>query len=874
MTPRPALAVALAAILVAGIAPLALAKDWRRKSTTIEGPRLRLTLSVLRRGAKHRFELTSLETKDGRVRFDLSHSPLFRAVLFDFERTGQTPVELDGPGPDGTEDLRARQISVRPIDGSAAEIRFQGMRIPGTGERLSLRARVDLSREDGAAQWTATCELEGRGSLAIGELRFPVLRVAPLGDPTDDRALIPLTGGLLLRNPVSARTAARVLKGPFGTASNYHYPGYIDSQLLAYYDPAAGKDGARGGLYLAAEDPDGYLKTVHATGSRESRSFEMLLGHYNYAPDPYETEKPRTLESLRGIDVGHKLPYPVVTRLFDGDWMDAADFYRAWMEEAGPVFLSRGPLHQRADVPPELRATAFGLGLVLSEGSGSVASPDPQQNPDLAALRDTKRYFTDDGGAPLRSSMTLVGNVGTGGPGNANDNTTRKLRPGLRSFLRHVHASDWGRSIVTLAMNRDIGNWNSESADDVEEMLAKGLAWLPSGRPQPRSSDHTAEGRRDRKIAAVTANCSQFVQARRIEQFRSTFARTMDGDRSLVTGLVLSGRGTQAHPCFGPLFAGEHLAEHHHRIGGGTHFIDGYRTLVGALRREFGRFVPHLLPACERGHEHLIDTSILAGRLRLHPYDVLFHGRGVWIDGGIPVPLLSYLYHDWALLGARLPRRSHVARAYAQSLGGGEPEVALVKLLEDPGFLTLERQRFAAAAIEGQRVGVYVEGARSPEEAKRPRIDGPPGGVPPGLDRNFAFLRELFRLRSRAVPWLVEGRMLRPPDLEGREGPVRLTVLGPRGREPHDLPRVLASAWRAPDGRLAVALVNYTLGDAHVALEIDARSFGLADAGDRSWRLVPERGEPVPLERTESGRLRSAEIAVTAKRPAVLLQVR
>ena len=140
--------------------------------------------------------------------------------------------------------------------------------------------------------------------------------------------------------------------------------------------------------------------------------------------------------------------------------------------------------------------------------------------------------------------------------------------------------------------------------------------------------------------------------------------------------------------------------------------------------------------------------------------DLTFHGSGQWIDGGIPIPLRPYLYHDWTVINARMPRRSNVLAEYREALenaGDGEGE------LEFGSFLTLERQRIAKWAVEGQRLGVYFQGSGAPKD--KDEIDGPPGVVSDAIRGNLEFLREMIRLRGEAKPFLIYGRMLREPKI-------------------------------------------------------------------------------------------------------------
>jgi len=855
----------------------------------IEGPRVALTFDRPGRdgsgrdragrggggGGGPRVRLRSIESADRAFVFDTSRSPLFRVVLFDRrEGTAGNTMQIEGPTPGNDTLVPPSGIRLERDGPSAADIELRGIPVPGTRHRLAIRIRVDANGESGGAEWSAAAELDGPGTWVIGALELPVLRLAPVGEAEDDAALLPLTGGLLLPHPSAAPPPPRgVVRDPFGTVGNFHYPGYVESQFLGYLD------GAHAGLYVAAEDPAGYTKALQVEPEPDRGLTELRLHHVNLAPDPARTARTDPTRELRTISVGRdgKLPYPIVTDVVRGDWRDLADRYRAWLERARPPFLAKGPLAEREDVPRAVAEAAFGLALTFVEGEHALRDRDDVEDPDAATLEAIHRFFHDREGRPLGSSMTLLGDVaGRRGRGNANDARVNPVRPGLVEWLGRVRASEWGRRIATVNMNRDIGNWTFAGAENARAMLRRGIVIASDGTPARR-------GGPDREgIRGITANGSRYALAHRLDQFRRTLERTRTPEGNAIDSYILSGRGSSAHVCFAPMFLeGGDLDAHHHSIGGGTYFVDGYRSLVSEIRSRFGAELPRFLPGGERSHEHLVDTSILAGRLRLAPIDDTVHGADTWLEGGEPVPLLEWLYHDHALLGARLNRRSDVISAYARAHFGASDAGAISRLLAREDFLTLERLRFARATLLGRRIGFYVEAPGRPwsEVPDVRRVDGPPGVVPPPLERNFEFLRETTRLRAEAAPWLVYGRMLRPPRVEIAEPEVDLPVLRAGRLERVREPRVLATAWRAPDGRIAITLAKPAAGKATIRIRLAPGDHGLPQPPSDGSRDRPEGGpklrDPIggittALGRGSGGSWQSERIVIDDSRPTRL----
>lgn len=106
----------------------------------------------------------------------------------------------------------------------------------------------------------------------------------------------------------------------------------------------------------------------------------------------------------------------------------------------------------------------------------------------------------------------------------------------------------------------------------------------------------------------------------------------------------------------------------------------------------------------------------------------------------------------------------------------------------------------------------------------------------------IGYLLRLARLRYRALPWLRDGEFIRAPELG--VGMVtsdlsRLSIYaGQRGgvtAYQRDLPRAVAGAWRAPDGRRAIVLASIV--DEPLMLDLDLSGAGFrvspGEAGER-----------------------------------------
>jgi len=803
------------------------------------------------------------------VVIDLSHSPLFQLSLQALgDRDRAMEVHRFPSSEGGRLQLPADTVSLTRRDGHTMELNVEGAPVPDTEQRLDATIVVTLPTGEpqtnggGGSEWTGSFQLVGEGPLAITALQFPWLRVPRWGASGDDDVLAyPLTGGLLLHDPIAKRRVRRSR----AESTFFNYPGYVESQFMAYYDDAASGDRTTGGLYLAAEDREGYLKNLFFVPSPDSEMLDLYVRNFNYAPDPH-LSRVDPLAELRRVDLPGKLPYVVRLDLFQGDWMTACDAYRGWLERARPEFLAGGTMAARQDIPTDLKEMDVAIGYAVNGG----IDPIEPGGADDAALGEVMGFFTDDGGNPLSVSIAFVGDITADAAEMSigNDMGVYEVRPGFVSLLQRLDQFGRPGATLSLGLNRDVGNWESDRAQDPAPVLLHGLVTAADGHPLSLASP-------DGVIKGVTCSGSPTVQAMRLDQFQRSLNRFLHDSRLCVHNTALSGRGTESFLCYAPLYAGDGLAQHHHPIGGGNYCVEAHRKLIATLREQYRAAGLDPLPVSERAHEQLIDSSQIAGRARVAPWDVTFHGTSQWIEEGEPVPIRAYLYHDWAPTSARMPRTSNVVAAYVEAHRAVGREISPTDLLEDAAFLTLLRQRMAAWTVEGNRLGFYVEGPGGSE--LRTMVDGAPSQMAPGILRNHEFLRELIRFRRRAVLYLVYGRMLRPPSFAPDVTTSDLEVATLDGLTNVRLPSVAASAWRAPDESVAITLVNYTLDEATARLVFNPTDWGFA----QDEQLVLDVLEPdgttsrvMPLSRDGDGKWRSPAIRLTLNRPAELIVVR
>ena len=177
---------------------------------------------------------------------------------------------------------------------------WNGFSHPGaTACKVDVTVRLDADAP--VSRWQI--EVTKPAGLALRNIRFP--RVFGLRQQPNERLAVPAWLGQQTADPRG------LLRGRDGRGRRFAwtYPGSLAVQCLAYYG-----DGGDG-LYAASDDTAAQRKTFAFWGSTGDKvHFETILYPENEAT---------------GEDC-YVLPYHVLLGTFQGDWITAAERYRAW----------------------------------------------------------------------------------------------------------------------------------------------------------------------------------------------------------------------------------------------------------------------------------------------------------------------------------------------------------------------------------------------------------------------------------------------------------------------------------------------------------------------------------------------------------------
>jgi len=277
-------------------------------------------------------------------------------------------------------------------------------------------------------------------------------------------------------------------------------------------------------------------------------------------------------------------------------------------------------------------------------------------------------------------------------------------------------------------------------------------------------------------------------------------------------------------PCYDPA--------HGHPLGGGTYWVEGFKSLAADIRSGSSGIA---LAGEGAGEAWLPHLDLM---LTLQVSKERYSGAQAWQ----PIPFFQAAYGGQAIYYGNYA--SLTAPPYDE-LWPAEfaPETPLALL--DAKYAIQFRLEQARAFLWGLQPTVS-NFRPSHLEARRDEM---------------AFFMRLARLRHAARAYFQYGTMLRPPALDVPEIELPMSRLsiyaGQRGGVTEfagRAPAVLASAWQAADGGVAVALVNISGEDRSVTLPLDPAAYPMTpDAAVH--RITPEGTEPFDGYDAESRRL-------------------
>jgi hypothetical protein len=612
-----------------------------------------------------------------------------------------------------------------------------------------LRARATVRLEDGApmSEWELT--VGGISPSALGKVHFP--RLAGIAQQPSEALAVPVWLGQQTTEP------RKLLSGPDGRGQRleWTYPGLLSVQCVAFYQPGGP------GLYFACDDTAAFVKTFAFFGdARGDVGCEAV-----HLPEADRT------------DAHHwSLPYHVLLGTFQGDWVTAAERYRAWA--TNQVWAKESRL-ARGEMPDWVLNTGM---WVWNRGRSEGVLPPAE------ALQKKLRLPVSvfwhwwhgcayDAGFP----EYLPPREGTG-PFKAALAGAHKQ--GLHALV-YMNQRLWGMTTRS---------WSEEGA---ERFAVKG----PDGKVHPEIYN-----------TFTRTPCASMCMG--TEFWRDKYAGLAEqAVRELGVDGIYMDQACTSLACYDPT--------HGHPVGGGTYWMKGFQALAGDIRRRCGESDSGAAEPTPRAARAAV---VLAGEGCGEPWlpclDLMLslqvsRERYSAPDDWETIPFFQAVYHPCAVTygnysSLTMPPYDDL---WPAQFAPAEP----LKLL-DRKFSQQFCLEQARAFVWGQQPTI-ANFLPSQLKQRREEID---------------YAMQLARIRSRAKKYLLYGTLLRPPELHAPEAVLDISRLsiyaGQQGAltsSQKRCPLVLAGAWRAPDGELGIALASIADKPLEISFTLDPAYYGL-----------------------------------------------
>ncbi len=453
-------------------------------------------------------------------------------------------------------------------------------------------------------------------------------------------------------------------------------------------------------------------------------------------------------------------PYPVAIGPVTGGWYEAARLYRQWATEQ--EWCRAGTLAER-DVPAPVTDTDVWMVGHIARDKTDWTRPPERSLTEVRAL-------TPDELREQYPPLALERN--------------RKLAEDFEDYFG-VPVGWWWTTWMLPAFDVAHGRqtWPRQFEETIAAVEDAGVPVIPytnirrfdTGIPEWQTLDLASAAVINAQGQVVTEPIKEgatAVMCPASEHWQDYFAGYCAGFvQQGVTGLYLDELGTAgAAPCY--------ATEHGHEPGPGNHWVQGRREMLRKLRAACEPIEPDFFTGGEEPCEVYIDLN-----------DLNFTYGSRYPDN---IPLWQAVYHDYSVCQGRPVGKwydaSSMLRNYPEDEQAGD-----VKIDE---FITAQAQALV--------LGIQ------------------PGWVRPDLPtyapEAAAWYRTLVQTWQRAKPWLLFGEMLPEPRIVSELPTVRSTWRY-KAAFVAELPAVLCSAWRAPDGSTAIVLANISEDEQTVTLE-------------------------------------------------------
>lgn len=514
----------------------------------------------------------------------------------------------------------------------------------------------------------------------------------------------------------------------------------------------------------------------------DTAAFGRRFAFFGQPPAMAGFEMVQLVEGSEDNGGAYRSPYNVILGAFEGDWFTVAERYRTWGLKQ--PWAENGRL-AKGDVADWLPKT----GLWIWNRGRSPGVLDP-----AAALQERT-------GLPV----SVFWHWWHGCAYDAGFPEYLPPREGAESFLKALQAAHERGLHTIVYMNQRL--WGMSTRSWTEEGAERYAVKTPEGKVTPEVYN-----------TFTKSPCASMCMGTPFwrEKYAGLAERAV---RELGVDGIYMDQACSSLACFDPT--------HGHPLGGGTYWMNGFRLLQADIRERCGSNGKVVLAGEGCGEAWLPYLDLM---LSLQVSMERYAQPGEWE----PIPFFHAVYHGRTIFYGNY---SSLTMPPYDDLWPPETAPKEPLKLLDRKFSQQFRLEQARAFVWGQQPTVANFLPQHLEE-RAEEID---------------YVVRLAKLRYQALKYLLNGTMLRPPSIKAHEEQLDMSRLsiyaGQQGalREfQKTYPVVLASAWHAPDGDIAVVLVSIADTPQEFSIPLDKRVYSLPKAGniflldDAGRRLVGE----------------------------------
>ncbi len=567
---------------------------------------------------------------------------------------------------------------------------------------------------------------------------------------------------------------------PGGVRQEYDYPGLCSMQCLTFYSDAGP------GLYAACDDVAGYRK-LFAVFSPGPTPLEWKAGT---GPGPEKTVGAASAPDL-GLELVHLpdrreatrpryvLPYSALLGTFHGNWFEAAAIYRAW---ATNQVWARESRWKRGRVPSWIADT--GLWIWNRGRSPEVVDPAIVMQREL--------------GLPV----SLFWHWWHGCAYDTGFPEYLPPREGEASFAAALGRAHDHEVRALVYMNQRL--WGMTTASWTNENAAAFAVKAADGQVKPEVYN-----------SFTKSPCASMCLGTDFWRTKYAGLATEAFRRLGVDGIYMD-QACSSLSCFNP--------HHGHPPGGGAYWMSGFKSLVTTLRQR----------CADRGGIALAGEGCAENWLpHLDLMLALDVSRERYCapDGWDPIPLFQAVYHGYTTFFG----------SYSSLTTPPYDDLWPAEFAPKQPLELLDRQFSRQFILEQARAFVWGQQPTlanfRPEQLRERSVE-------------IAYVIRLARLRRLALKYLQDGTMLSPPTIEAPDEEVPMSRLSIYAGQQDSLksyskriPLVLASAWRAADGSVAIVAANVADRSLTAKILFDPARSGLRKPG-RFDAIAPPGAPP------------------------------